>query len=158
MVLTDYSHEPVASIENIVDSVSRLSRYFIGRALRVHGLTIDVAEELTQDTFIRAYIASSKKTIYQRGLPNFLKMIFDNLCCDYRKNTGNKIFLASSELMDFDRPCGRTPYDESKTSEVLKILENAQEVIERLKAEKERNKYDRPIQKIKNNLRARLHI
>lgn len=116
MVSFNYSIEPIASTDNITDSIRRLKGYFLHRAKFNYGIGFEVAEELIQDTYLRMHRArEGGKLIFQRGLPNFLKTVFENLCRDYLKSPKNRV--RSIEVRDWTSPCLRTPLDELITRE-----------------------------------------
>ncbi len=157
MVLLDYSQEPVASEDNITDSLNRLNRYFVHRARSSYGIGVDVAEELAQDTFIRVYASvKSGKLINRKGLPNFLKRVFDNLCKDHLKSPKNRI--KNIEFGDWTRPSRRTPLDEAIEDESLEPLVKATEEINRLRMVYSHSTYSKKSKKVRDEIRARFHI
>lgn len=159
MVLLDYSQEPIASEEDIADSLGRLNRYFLHRAKYSYGIGVEVAEELIQDAFIRVYSSvKSGKLIHQRGLPNFLKMIFDNLCKDCLKSRQNRIFSNCCQVENWTRPSRKTPLDEIIEEESLEPLVEANNEINRLKGIYSPSAYHKKSKTIREGIRVKLHI
>lgn len=157
MVLLDYSYEPIVSEGDIADGLVRLNRYFLHRAKSTYGIVVEVAEELIQDAFIRAYRSlKSGKLIHQRGLPNFLKRIFENLCKDHFKSPKNRV--RNIDLGDWTRPSRRTPLDEVIENESLEPLVEANEEIDRLKSIYLHSIYSKKSKLVRDEIRARLHI
>lgn len=155
----DYSQEPIASEEDIPDSLNRLNRYFLRRAKSSYGIGEEIAEELIQDTFIRVYNSvKSGKLIHQRGLPNFLKRIFENLCKDCLKSRQNRIFSNCCQVENWTRPFGKTPLDDVIEEESLEPLVEANNEIDRLRGIYSPSTYHKKSKIIRDGLRAKLHI